>query len=252
MKNKVNILGVDIEKTTMENAYLEISDLLSSDYYKLHHIVTVNPEMILNAQSNRRFKVILNRSFKNVADGIGVVIGSKILKNALPERVAGIDLILNLLHFREEQQIPTKIYCLGSKEEVILKAVNEIRNQFNFVEVVGYSDGYFGKNSSKEKNIVEEISRKNVDLLLVGTGSPRQEEFIYNYRDILKVKVAIGVGGSFDVISGSVKRAPEIYQKLNLEWLYRLLKEPARFKRQLSIPLFLLELFKVRTKKEVE
>lgn len=247
--NTVNILGIPINKTTMNETINNLSNIIDKPFDSLFHVCTVNPEMVMLAKKNRKFRVSLKNSNLIIPDGIGVVIGSKILNNPLPERVTGFDTIVNLLNEREEKQLPTKIYCLGAKEEVILKAVAELKNNYRYVEVLGFNNGYFEENSEKEKELVNKISNLKPDLLLVGLGAPRQENFIYKFKDRLNCKLAIGVGGTFDVLSGSVERAPEIFQKMNLEWLYRLVKEPKRIKRQLSIPLFIFEIMKVKFNK---
>ena len=173
------------------------------------------------------FKTILNSSFLNIADGNGVVWASKQMKDPLEERVAGFDFIHRLFELGKDNDI--KFYFLGAKPGIAEKAKENLENTHEYIKIVGAHDGYFS--ADDENQIIEEINSKNPDVLLVALGSPKQEKFIYKYKDKLNCKIAIGVGGCFDVISGTVKRAPKIFIKLKLEWLYRGLTDLKRIKR---------------------
>lgn len=239
-----NILGVPINNVNLNEALGLVLLYLEENEKKM--IFTPNPEFIMNALKDTQFKKILNESNINIPDGIGVVIGAKILGYNLKERVAGFDLVQKI--FSRIKNTDKTVYFLGASEETVVLAKEMMEKKYKGLKIVGTHNGYF---KDEEGNIViDEINKVSPDLLLVGLGSPRQEKWIYNNRDKLNVKVMIGVGGSFDVMSGNVKRAPKIFIKLNLEWFYRLITQPTRFKRMLKLPLFIIEVLKYKIKGE--
>lgn len=231
----MEILGVRIDKVNMDEATKIAEKYLRED--KLHMVFTPNPEMIVNANQDEEFKTILNSSSLNIPDGNGIVWASKKMKDPLEERVAGFDFIHRLFELGKDKNI--NFYFLGSKPGVAEKAKENLKNIYEYINVVGTQDGYF-KEADEEK-IVDDINQKQTDILLVALGSPKQEKFIYKYKDRLNCKIAIGVGGCFDVISGEVKRAPNIFIKMKLEWLYRGLSDFKRMKRLIAIPKFMLK-----------
>ncbi|MBE5812516.1 MAG: WecB/TagA/CpsF family glycosyltransferase [Clostridiales bacterium] len=236
----MNILGVRIDKVNMNEAVEKAKKCLEEE--KLHMIFTPNPEMIINANEDEEFKTILNSSFLNIPDGNGVVWASKQIKEPLEERVAGFDFIHRLFGLGKDNDV--KFYFLGSKPGIAEKAKENLENTHEYIKIIGVHDGYFG--ADEELKIIEDINSKNPDVLLVALGSPKQEKFIYKYRDKLNCKIAIGVGGCFDVISGTVKRAPKIFIKLKLEWLYRGLTDLKRIKRLMAIPKFMMKVCRDR------
>lgn len=234
----MEILGIRIDEVTMNEAVNRATDFLNED--KLHMIFTPNPEMLMVAEDDAEFSKILNDSDMNIPDGNGIVWASKRLNNPLSERVAGFDFIHKIFECGEVN--PISFYFLGSKPGVAEKAAENIQNNFSGVTVVGTHDGYFAV--EEERELVESINKLKPDILLVALGAPKQERFIYKYKDELNCKIAIGVGGCFDVISGNVKRAPKIFIKLKLEWLYRGLTDFKRLKRLMAIPRFMREVKK--------
>ncbi len=226
-------MDVPINKVTMEEATKQVVQYLKGSGQ--HTVFTPNPEIIMDAQKDQAFMEILQKADLVVADGIGVVIASKILKGPrLPERVGGFDLMQNVLREIKDQDI--NIYFLGSQPGVAKEAAKNMRVKYPNIKIVGTRDGYF--KAEDEKKIIEEIKSLKVDLLLVGLGAPRQEKWINANLEALGVKVAVGVGGSLDVMAGVVKRAPQMYQKLGLEWFYRLVTNPKRAKRMMNLPVF--------------
>ena len=236
----MEILGVRIDEVTMGEAVEKAETFLEEE--KCHMIFTPNPEMLMVAKDDAEFSKILNASDMNIPDGNGIVWASKCLKNPLGERVAGFDFIHKIFAFGENK--PISFYFLGSKPGVAEKAAENIQKKFAGVTVVGTHDGYFAM--EEEREIVKQINKVNPDVLLVALGAPKQERFIYKYKDKLNCKIAIGVGGCFDVISGNVKRAPSLFIKLKLEWLYRGLTDVKRLRRLTAIPKFMLEIKKSR------
>ncbi|OGO83922.1 MAG: N-acetylmannosaminyltransferase [Clostridiales bacterium GWE2_32_10] len=242
--DKVNILGVNIDKVTMNEAINRVMGFLDSD--KLNTVYTPNPEFIMNARDDEEFKKILNEGDLVIPDGIGVVYASRILGNPVSERVPGYELTENILKGIKDKKYTA--YFLGSKGDTAKLAAENMMQKYTGLKVAGYRDGYF--KVEEEERIIDEINRLEVDYLVVGLGSPKQEQFIYRNKQKLKVKVAIGNGGTLDIMAGKVKRAPVIFQKLGLEWLYRLLKEPTRFKRMLKLPQFMWIVIMTKNKEQ--
>jgi len=234
MKEYIEILGIKIDNVDMNGAVERAKSYLSQDELKM--IFTPNPEMVINATKNEDLKEALNNSDMNIPDGNGIVWASKKIKKPLAERVAGFDFIHKLFDLGKNSDI--RFYLLGAKPEIVGKAKENLENQG--VNIVGFHDGYF----KDEQPIIDEINNLDVDVLLVALGAPKQEVFIYKNKDKLKAKIAIGVGGSFDVISGEVKRAPKFFIKLKLEWLYRGLTDIKRIRRLMAIPEFMLKVSK--------
>ncbi|WP_249661208.1 WecB/TagA/CpsF family glycosyltransferase [Lysinibacillus fusiformis] len=204
-------------------------------------VVTANPEVVMQANENPTVKGYLNQATYICADGIGVVKAAQILGDSLPERVTGYDTMVKLLEVGQQKRF--KVYLLGAQKETIEKTIANIHKNYPNVEVVGYHDGFFDWNNN---HIADDIAALQPDLVFVALGVPRQEKWITENLDKFSKGVFIGVGGSFDVIAGTVKRAPIIWQKLNLEWLYRLLRQPSRFIRMLVLPRFALKVFSLK------
>ena len=198
------------------------------------HVVTLNPEMVVNAKKDIRFSNIINNSDLNIPDGIGIKIALK-MKTIDIKNIRGVDFSKKLLEVASLKGL--RVALLGAKEEVISSAINNIKTWYPDINIVYSQNGYF---KDKEK-IKKDIINANPNILLVALGSPFQEYFISEILPSLKACVAVGVGGSFDVYSGFTVEAPEIYQKLGLEWLYRTISDPKRFKRIFpTLPIFLI------------
>lgn len=189
-------------------------------------IVTANPETFMISEEDEEMKkLMLDDETTIVPDGIGIVRTAKKNKCNVKERITGIDIAIKLLEYGNE--LNKKIYLFGSKEEVIVSMKEVLKNKYPDIIISGTSNGYV---KDRDK-VFEEISKLEPDIVLVALGIPHQEKIIYKHLNKFKKGIFVGVGGSFDVISGHKKRAPKIFIKLNLEWLYRLLKEPKRIKR---------------------
>lgn len=229
----VKILGYGVDTFTFEQAI---------DYIFSHkgQIITINPEMIQNANKDTKFQQVINNAELVVADGVGVQLGLKILGHKVT-RIAGIDLGKALL--KKFANANKKIALIGAKPEVITKTCENLRQEIPQINIVYSHDGYF----TNADEIMASLLEIKPDLILVALGSPKQEFFINSLKNNLKDTVMIGLGGSFDVWSGNIDRAPKIYQKLGLEWFYRTLKEPKRLNRIFpTIPLFILKVIKER------
>lgn len=232
-RDLVKIQGFDVDTFTFEQA-------VDWAYSKHGQIVTINPEMISAAQSNPEFADIIKKAELVVADGIGVEIGLKILGYSV-KRIAGIDLGKALIE--KFTASGKSVAMIGAKPGVVDSAIVNLTKEYQNLNVVYSHDGYF----DNDEDIIESVISANPDLILVALGSPKQEFFIHNIKEKLPNSTLIGLGGSFDVWAGVVERAPKIYQKLGLEWLYRTIKEPKRFKRIFpTLPLFVLKVLKER------
>lgn len=233
-RDVVNILGVNIDNVSMSEAVIRVESFLISD--KFNMVFTPNAEIVMAARKNPDLMKILNSADLVVPDGVGVVLASKINGNPVKEKVAGFELLKKMLN--EADKKGYKIYFLGGKPGIANKAIDNTKSNYKNINFVGSNDGYFSKDNEQE--IIDKINNSGADLLVVALGAPKQEYWIYENKNRLKVKAAIGVGGSFDILAGVSKRAPKIFIKLGLEWLYRLLKEPWRYKRMMDLPKFAL------------
>jgi len=231
---KINILGVPFDELDMSGAVDKAIGFMAEDKFRM--ICTPNPEIVMNAQKDESFMKLLNSADMVTADGVGVVWASKYFGKQLNERVSGYDLAQGI--FEKMKDTEHTAYFFGGAEGVAEKAKCEMEKKYPGLKVVGVNNGYFDE--EKERLILEDIRNKKPDFLLIGLGSPKQERWMYDNRHLLRGTVCIGVGGSFDVMAGNIKRAPELFQKLGLEWFYRLITQPTRFKRMLKLPLFVV------------
>ena len=202
--------------------------LLENDLRHEHKrfIITVNPETLMLSEKDNELKEILeSKEFSFVPDGIAVIKAARKVGISISERITGIDIAEYLLKLANENKY--SIYLYGAKEEVLESLISKIKKEYNNINIVGYSNGYV---ENKDK-VMEEILKLKPDICMVALGIPHQEKIIYKYINKFKKGIFIGVGGSFDVLSGYKKRAPKIFIKLNIEWLYRIVKEPKRLKR---------------------
>lgn len=239
-RKTIEILGVNIDNITAAEALKKAEALLNNDSGKTAMIFTPNPEIVMAAYNDESFMKILNSADLCTADGIGVVYASKILKTPFPERVAGFDLTCALLD--KISKTGDGVFLFGSKPGVAEKAAQNLKEMYNGLNIVGTHHGYFNEND--ELGIIEKINNSGAKLLLVCLGAPKQEKWIYQNREKLNVNLCMGVGGAVDVFAGNVKRAPEFMIKMNLEWFYRLMKQPSRIGRFGALPKFMFTVMK--------
>lgn len=203
-------------------------------------IIAVNPEKVITASKDEQIKTLINDATYQIPDGVGVLIASRLKGGAIQSRVTGVDMMDRLLEFASDEG--KKVFMYGAKEEVVATAKAKIEEKYPSIRITGYSNGY----TKGQDELVRRINESGAEIIFVALGSPRQELWIRDHMKDLNVKVYQGVGGSFDVFAGNVKRAPSFFRKAGLEWFYRLITDPKRFKRQLALPKFL---FKIITKK---
>lgn len=240
MKNR--LFNLEIDNLTLLEALDKIDDLIASGGH--HHVVTANPEILYRALNDRGLHEIISRASLVTADGQGVLLAGKLLGQPFKARVTGIDLAEALCATSGERGY--KIYFLGGKEGISKKAQMAMMRRYPDSNIVGEHHGYF-KNDIEP--LLADLREKQPDILLVAMGSPYQENFILRYQKLLNIPVAIGVGGTLDVFSGEVKRAPELVQTLKLEWAYRILSDPKRWRRALVLPKFVLAVLKEKYQK---
>ena len=210
---------------------IQIVDNTISEGKQLHHVV-LNAGKIVAMQNDLKLRQSVNQSDLINADGQAVVWASKVLGKPLKERVAGIDLMVNLVQLAHQKNY--KIFFFGAQEEVVKKIVNIYSDQFSPNIIAGYRNGFFKK--EEEQSIARVIGESGANILFVAISSPTKENFLYENKGLLqKVNFVMGVGGSFDVIAGKVKRAPIWMQKVGLEWFYRFAQEPNRMWRRYLI-----------------
>lgn len=241
--DRVNIHGVKIHNVTMREAVETVQEWVVGN--AIHAIYTPNSEIIMQAQRNPELKNILNEAGLLIPDGAGVVLGAKILKTPLKEKVSGIDLVKNLLKGYSGKN--TSFYILGGKPGVAEIAAVNIMAEYGKVNIKGYAHGYF--TPEEENALIENINKMKPDILMVGFGVPRQELWIHQNMYRLNCKVCIGVGGGIDILAGTAVLAPEIMRKAGLEWLFRLIRDPKRYKRMMDLPRFVLLTYKKRFSK---
>lgn len=236
--SRAKLLGYEIDTFSFEDAINEGAKLLDEE--KVSQVVTINPEMFDCAKIDKEFAHILNTAEMVIPDGVGVKIGLKILGHNV-QRIAGIDFAKKMILLSAKTSMPVAL--IGAKPEIIEKAKKNLEKEIEGLNIVYTQDGYF----QDDNEILDKLKESGARLILVALGSPKQEKFIAKAKEILPYGLMVGVGGSFDVWSGVVERAPKIYQKLGLEWLYRTVKQPERFKRIFpTLPLFVLRVLKER------
>lgn len=237
---KIDVMGVAFDNVTMEEALSGAREILSGG--ETRYVVTPNPEIVYEAMHDDAFRALLNGAAMVLPDGVGVLLGAKILGTPLKEKVTGVDFAARLLTVLEEDG--KSLYLLGSKPGVAELAAQNMRGSHPHLNICGTADGYF----KDEDLVVAKINEQNPDVLFVCLGSPKQEHFMKNHAAALHVPLMIGLGGSLDAFAGTVKRAPQWVSRIGMEWFYRLVKEPKRFKRMLRLPKFVFAVIGKRMK----
>lgn len=233
-QNKVSVLGVSFDNKTKETLLKELMDRVKQ--HKKTFVVTANPEIVMYARKDSSYMSLIREADYVIADGIGIIKGSELLGTPIIERVAGYDLMISLLEEANKQK--SRIYLLGAKEEVLQATIKKVKDSYPMVSIVGSRNGYF---DFSDTAIINSVQETKPDMVFVAIGYPRQEQWIHQYMKTADKGLLMGVGGSFDVLSGKSKRAPDFFLRLNIEWLYRLIKQPYRLKRMMALPKFLYE-----------
>jgi N-acetylglucosaminyldiphosphoundecaprenol N-acetyl-beta-D-mannosaminyltransferase len=227
----LEILGVKVHRLTMHEALTRLDALL--DENKFHQVVTLGTEMIMHAQQDEEYRQLVQQADLVVPDSAGVVWASRRTRYPLAERVPGVEMIPHLAQLPSGRK--PRVFLLGASPGVADRAAEVLKEKG--LNVVGVMNGYF----QDDREAVQAVSAANADILLAALGFPKQEKWVRRHASELNVRASIGVGGSLDVFAGKVQRAPGWMCRLGLEWLHRLIKEPARFMRMLALPKFMLQ-----------
>ncbi len=237
---KINVRGVYFDNVTKPEAF-EIAKELINDSSRLSAMYTPNSEIVQCCIEDKRLYEVINFAQLVIPDGIGVVYASKILKTPLKQKVAGCEMAELIVRYASEKGIGIYLFGGGKATQdepcVAQIAADRLAEKYPGLVVSGVHDGYF--NADNEQEIIEDINSSGAKILFVCLGAPKQEKWIYDNRYKLKVNFAAGLGGSIDVFANKVKRAPDFFVKANLEWFYRLIKEPKRIGRMMKLPKFL-------------
>ncbi|GAC1311155.1 MAG: WecB/TagA/CpsF family glycosyltransferase [Vulcanimicrobiaceae bacterium] len=236
----VTILGCRVDTIGADEAVRRIVDLArgwtTAPPHNASLVVTLGTEMVVRARGDAAFRRVINASALSLCDTVGVLFAARLWGARIPERVAGVDLIEPLCVALARDGLT--VYFLGSKGDTAARAAAAVQKRVPGLRVAGARDGYFAPDD--DALVAAEIAKSGARVVFVGLGSPRQEFWLARRLPETTCAVGIGVGGSFDVLAGNVERAPEMWRRLNLEWLYRLIREPARWRRQLALPHFVL------------
>jgi N-acetylglucosaminyldiphosphoundecaprenol N-acetyl-beta-D-mannosaminyltransferase len=228
---QIDFFGLKIADITIDEVFVKIDALLKKQTFSW--LVTLNPEILVSAQKIPGLLQYLKKAELILADGIGIVIGCWLLQKIKLAKIAGIDLVEQMLA-KEKYTF----YLVGSTEKVMMKMVQIIEHKYPGSKLKGYHHGYY--DLAQEKKILVDIKEKKPDIILVGLGFPNQDLFLKKLKALgPEHGIGVGVGGSFDVLTGEKKRAPELWQKMGLEWLYRAFKEPKRIVRWYFLQIYL-------------
>lgn len=229
---RIDVLGVGFDNVTMDQAVAEGVRLMNED--GAHYVVTPNPEIVETCREDSEAMEAVRRADMVIADGIGVVYGAKILGTPLKGRVPGIEFAQNLMGRMAESG--KSLFLLGAKPGIADQAAEKLKVRYPGLQIAGTHDGYF----KEDGPVLTQIRDSGADVVFVCLGAPKQEKWMLHNGEATGAHLLVGLGGCLDVFSGNVQRAPEAFQKLGLEWLYRLLKNPSRIGRMMKLPLFLV------------
>lgn len=239
----VEILGVPFSTLTFSETLDLLNNKLRGD--TPHHIITANPEIVMLGREDSSFMALLHSVDLITPDGIGAVWASKYYGEAIHDRVTGVELSTGLIEACAEQGLG--VFLLGASPQSNTLAIKNLRQRYPRLRIAG-QDGYFKEQDVPD--VLAAIREFKPALLLVGLGVPRQEHFIAGHKSQLGVPVMIGVGGCIDIFAGVVKRAPKLWQQMRMEWLYRLLSQPSRWRRQLVLPKFVITVLTDKNRKK--
>lgn len=235
---KINLLGASMDNLSLDKAVCVVAAMIEGGGY--HFVLTLNPELLYQSQFDGALLEMINRAHLVTPDGAGIVWAAKVAGTPVPERVTGIDLTVRLIELASRKA--WGVFFLGAAPGIAEKAAASMQLKHPGLVVAGTQHGYF--TPDQEAGIINNIKYSGAKLLLVALGAPRQEKWIDTHLGQLGVSVSMGVGGSFDVLSGNVSRVPGWLQRLNLEWLGRLVMQPSRWRRMLVLPKFAIMVIK--------
>ncbi|GMK38242.1 acetylglucosaminyldiphosphoundecaprenol acetyl-beta-D-mannosaminyltransferase [Paenibacillus sp. CCS19] len=238
----VSIYGLPFSKMSMDETIAKLTEAIANR--ETMHVITANPIMVMSAIEDQAYYNMMRTAELIVPDGTGVVWAANYVGEPVAERVPGFDILHRLMALGESKG--WSVYLLGTDQQTIDQAAANLKQKYPGTRIAGVRNGYFGPDQDAE--VVAEIRAAQPDILFVARSASTQEPWIARYKGELGVPVIMGVGGSFDIIAGKLKRAPKLFQKLRLEWFYRLLQEPYRYKRMLVLPKFVIKVIREKEK----
>ncbi|MEJ2621720.1 MAG: WecB/TagA/CpsF family glycosyltransferase [Candidatus Thiodiazotropha sp.] len=244
MVKRYQILNIWTDSVTQQQAIEQLDHFVQDDS-KLHTVFSANPEKNYSVPADPLLYQVFKKSDLLLPDGIGVVIAARILHNIKIKRLPGCEFMQQTCAHAQDQGY--KVFIYGAKQDVLFGAIKKLRSMFPELDIVGHYHGYWP--DDKMDQLVTMINKSEAQILFLALGSPKQEQWIEKYgRKLKTVKVCECIGGTLDVINGNVKRAPKLFCRCGLEWLYRLIKQPKRISRQWVLPLFAVQIFGVKLK----
>jgi N-acetylglucosaminyldiphosphoundecaprenol N-acetyl-beta-D-mannosaminyltransferase len=230
----VNVLGIGVDNLSSTQAIVKVMKLIENG--GVHHIILLNPYKIHRIKSNVDLKVISSKSSMQIASGSGVRWAAKMLGSSLKERIPALSFIMDLVRISEIKEYT--IFLVGGRPEIAERAFFNIKKSFQKIRIVGRHGGYFSQD--REKSVIEAIRKSEPNIILVGMGFPKEDKWIYKIKSEFKNAVFISVGGSIDIISGEIKKAPPFFMKRGLDWFYRIFTRPWRWGRLIRLMFFYL------------
>ena len=235
---RIDVMGIGFDNVDINQALERSLSMLNEP--RRHYIVTPNSEIVMTCAKNDEARMAVNDADLVIADGVGVVLASKILGTPLKCKVAGIDLAAELM--RSLAKTRKRLFLLGAKPGTAERAAKKLSAKYKGLVICGTNDGYF----KNDEDVINKIIKTNPDVLFVCLGAPKQEIWIFENIASLDIRLIIGLGGSLDVFAGQATRAPDFFIRLGLEWFYRLFKEPSRITRMIKLPVFILKAVWIR------
>jgi N-acetylglucosaminyldiphosphoundecaprenol N-acetyl-beta-D-mannosaminyltransferase len=230
---RVQVLGIPVDCLDMQQALAAVDTMVAAESPG-NYLVAINPEKIIAARRDPHLAELIKHAAILIPDGIGVVMACRFLHHVRVRRVPGADLMQRIC--QDSVQKRQRIFLYGAKEEINRQAVAKLERVYPGIQIVGRSHGYVCADEMPQ--LVDKINSSQADIVFVALGSPRQEEWMRQFGPKLNARICMGIGGTLDTIVGNVKRAPVVFQRLGLEWLYRLICQPSRIRRQLVLPVF--------------
>ena len=235
--NIINILNVSIDNLTIQQAVYKVIKMVEDK--GVHHIITLNPYKLMRIRSNNDLRLISDKADMHIVSGAGLQWAAKMLKKPIKERIPLLSFMMEIIRISEIKEY--SIFLVGGKPEITERAFFNIRKSFPNIRIVGRHGGYF--DTDREKSVIEAIRKSEANIIFVGLGFPKDDKWIYKYKNEFKNTILISVGGSIDIISGEIKKAPPYFMENGLDWFYRIITKPWRIGRLFRTVLFFIRIF---------
>jgi N-acetylglucosaminyldiphosphoundecaprenol N-acetyl-beta-D-mannosaminyltransferase len=229
-----NIMGIGIDNITRAQAVVRVMEMIKSG--GVYHIISLNPYKIQRLKSNADLRLISGAADMHIASGAGIQWAGRVLKTPVRERIPLLSFIMDLVRIAEIKEF--SIFLVGGKPEIVERAFFNIRKSFPKIRIVGRHGGYF--NDEREKSVIEAMRKSEANIVFVGLGFPKEDKWIHDIKGEFKNAVFISVGGSIDIISGEIRKAPAFFMERGLEWFYRIISKPWRVGRLFRVTMFVL------------